>query len=74
MLEQFEQTGSDALAELQKVGDPAALEDYRIKYLGRKGLITQLLSQIGKLPPEQKPQAGQLANRIKKDVPARSSS
>ena len=68
MLEQFEQTGSDALAELQKVGDPAALEDYRIKYLGRKGLITQLLSQIGKLPPEQKPQAGQLANRIKKDV------
>ena len=68
MLEQFEQTGSDALAELQTVGDPAALEDYRIKYLGRKGLITQLLSQIGKLPPEQKPQAGQLANRIKNDV------
>jgi len=68
MLEQFENTGSEALAELQKVGDLTALEDYRIKYLGRKGLITQLLSQIGKLPPEQKPQAGQLANRIKKDV------
>jgi phenylalanyl-tRNA synthetase alpha chain len=68
MLEQFENTGSDALAELQKVGDPAALEDYRIKYLGRKGLITQLLSQIGNLPREQKPQAGQLANRIKNDV------
>ncbi|MHC4354932.1 MAG: phenylalanine--tRNA ligase subunit alpha [Planctomycetota bacterium] len=68
MLEQFEQTGSDALAELQNVGDPAALEDFRIKYLGRKGRITQLLSQIGKLPPEQKPRAGQLANRIKNDV------
>jgi len=68
MLEQFENTGSEALAELQKVGDLTALEDYRIKYHGRKGLITQLLSQIGKLPPEQKPQAGQLANRIKKGV------
>ena len=68
MLEQFEQTGSDALAELQKVGDLAALEEFRIKYLGRKGRITQLLSQIGKLPPEQKPRAGQLANRIKNDV------
>jgi phenylalanyl-tRNA synthetase alpha chain len=68
MLEQFEKTGSDALAELQKVSDLAALEDFRIKYLSRKGQITQLLSQIGKLPREQKPQAGQLANRIKNDV------
>ncbi|MHC4580839.1 MAG: phenylalanine--tRNA ligase subunit alpha [Planctomycetota bacterium] len=68
MLEQFEKTGSDALAELQKVTDLAALEDFRIKYLSRKGRITQLLSQIGKLPREQKPQAGQLANRIKNEV------
>ncbi|UCE48064.1 MAG: phenylalanine--tRNA ligase subunit alpha, partial [Phycisphaerales bacterium] len=68
MLEQFEKTGSDALAELQNVGDLASLEEYRIKYLGRKGRIAQLLSQIGKVPPEQRPQAGQLANRIKKDV------
>ena len=68
MLEQFEKTGSDALAELQKVADLAGLEDFRIKYLGRKGLVTQLLSQIGKLPRDQKPKAGQLANKIKKDV------
>jgi len=68
MLEQFEKTGRDALAELQKVADLAVLEDFRIKYLSRKGQITRLLSQIGKLPREQKPQAGQLANRIKNDV------
>ncbi|MHC4117484.1 MAG: phenylalanine--tRNA ligase subunit alpha [Planctomycetota bacterium] len=68
MLEQFEKTGSDALAELQKVTDLASLEEFRIKYLGRKGQVTQLLSQIGKLPREQKPRAGQLANKIKKDV------
>ncbi len=68
MLEQFEKTGSDALAELREVGDLGALEDYRIKYLGRKGRVTQLLSQIGKLPAEQKPQAGQLANKIKNEV------
>jgi len=68
MLEQFEKTGKDALADLQKVGDLKALEDFRIKYLSRKGRITQMLSQIGQFPPEQKPQAGQLANKIKKDV------
>ncbi|MHC4144994.1 MAG: phenylalanine--tRNA ligase subunit alpha [Planctomycetota bacterium] len=68
MLEQFEKTGNDALAELQKVTDLAALEEFRIKYLGRKGQVTQLLSRIGKLPPEQKPQAGQLANKVKNEV------
>ncbi len=68
MLEQFEKTGNETLAELQNVGDLAALEEFRIKYLGRKGLVTQLLSQIGKLPPEQKPQAGKLANKVKKEV------
>jgi phenylalanyl-tRNA synthetase alpha chain len=68
MLEQFENIGEQALAELQDVADLAALEQFRIKYLGRKGQVTQMLSQIGKFPPEQKPKAGQLANKIKKDV------
>jgi phenylalanyl-tRNA synthetase alpha chain len=70
MLEQFEQIGKDALAELQAVTDLKALEDYRIKYLGRKGSVTLLLSQIGKLPKEDKPQAGQIANKVKNDVTA----
>ncbi|MFC1634963.1 phenylalanine--tRNA ligase subunit alpha [Planctomycetota bacterium] len=68
MLEQFERIGKDALTELQKVINLSALEEFRIKYLARKGQITQLLSQIGKLPPEEKPKAGQLANSIKKEV------
>jgi phenylalanyl-tRNA synthetase alpha chain len=68
MLEQFKKTGKEALADLKKVTDLRTLEEFRIKYLGRKGQIIQMLSQIGKLPPEQKPQAGQLANKIKKEV------
>jgi len=68
MLERFEKIGKDALAELKKVAGLAALEDFRIKYLGRKGQITQMLSQIGQFPAEQKRAAGQLANKIKKEV------
>jgi len=68
MLEQFKQIGKEALADLKKVTDLRTLEECRIKYLSRKGQIIQMLSQIGKLPPEQKPQAGQLANKIKKEV------
>lgn len=70
MLEEFEKTGRDALADLKQVSDMAALEEYRIKYLGRKGLITRMLSQIGQFPPEQKPAAGQLANKVKNEVTA----
>ncbi|HUU20713.1 MAG TPA: phenylalanine--tRNA ligase subunit alpha [Sedimentisphaerales bacterium] len=68
MLEQFKKTGKEALADLKKVTDLRTLEEFRIKYLSRKGQIIQMLSQIGKLPPEQKPQAGQLANKVKKEV------
>jgi len=68
MLEQFEKTASDALAELKKVADERSLEEFRIKYLGRKGQITLMLSRICQFPAEQRPAAGQLANRIKKEV------
>jgi phenylalanyl-tRNA synthetase alpha chain len=68
MLEQFKKTGKDALSELKKISDMSALEQFRIKYLSRKGRITQMLSEIGTLPSELKPEAGQLANRIKNEV------
>ncbi|MHC4572995.1 MAG: phenylalanine--tRNA ligase subunit alpha [Planctomycetota bacterium] len=70
MLEKFEKVGVNARADLKKVSDLKSLEDFRIKYLGRKGQITQMLSRISEFPPEQRPQAGQLANKIKKEVGA----
>ncbi len=68
MLEQFEKIGKDSLAALQRINDLDALEKFRIQYLGRKGQITQMLSQIGRFSAEQRPQAGQLANKTKKQV------
>ena len=68
MREQFEKIRKEATDALQKVTDIAALEEFRIKYLARKGQITRMLSQIGQLGPEEKPAAGQLANKIKTEV------
>ncbi|MHC4338118.1 MAG: phenylalanine--tRNA ligase subunit alpha [Planctomycetota bacterium] len=70
MLEQFEKVGNDARADLKEVTDLAALEAFRIKYLGRKGQITEMLSQIGEFPADERRGAGQLANTIRKDVSA----
>ena len=68
MLKEFEKTAADALDDLKKVRDLPGLEDFRIKYLSRKGKITELLSEVGKVPAELKPQAGKLANTVKKQV------
>jgi phenylalanyl-tRNA synthetase alpha chain len=68
MLEQFENIGKEALAALKQIKDSQALEDFRIKYLSRKGIVTEMLSNIGQFSKEEKPQAGQLANKVKKEV------
>ena len=43
MLKEFEKTAADALEELKKVRDLTGLEEFRIKYLSRKGKITELI-------------------------------
>lgn len=68
MLNNFEKIGADALEEIKSVSDAESLEQYRVKYLGRKGLVTGMLSRIGEFEPSQRKEAGQLANRIKKEV------
>lgn len=70
ILKQFEEIGKQALSDLRQAQSLDELEQLRIKYLSRKGAVTDLLGQLGSLPKELKPQAGQLANRIKNEVAA----
>jgi phenylalanyl-tRNA synthetase alpha chain len=70
MLDTFHQIKDQALTDLKAVQDLDQLEAFRVQYLGRKGQVLQMLSQIGKLPPDQKRQGGQLANQIKQEVTA----
>lgn len=48
--------------------DPAVLDQVRVNFLGKKGLLTQQLKSLGKLPKEEKPKAGQLINLAKQKV------
>ena len=55
-----------ALAELERVGEPQALEAWRVAYLGRRsGSLTQALRGLGALQPEERREAGALANDVK---------
>jgi phenylalanyl-tRNA synthetase alpha chain len=57
-----------AKEEILKIADDHTLEDFRIKYLGRKGLITQIYAALATLPKEQKPLVGKGANELKNFV------
>jgi len=46
----------------------ADLDELRVHYLGKSGLLTAQLKQLGKLPKEQRPQAGQAINQAKRQL------
>ncbi|MBN1105720.1 MAG: phenylalanine--tRNA ligase subunit alpha [Deltaproteobacteria bacterium] len=54
-----------ALRELESVRESAALEKFRVAYLGKKGLLTSWMKRLGELSVEERPQAGKLANQVK---------
>ncbi|MGD9600868.1 MAG: phenylalanine--tRNA ligase subunit alpha [Gammaproteobacteria bacterium] len=61
-------TLADALVEIQCAETLADLEIARVRYLGRKGVITDLLKGLGRLPPEERPRVGNEINRLKESV------
>ncbi|MCM1363579.1 MAG: phenylalanine--tRNA ligase subunit alpha [Faecalibacterium sp.] len=68
MKKQLETIREIAKAELQNAATLADLDAIRIKYLGKKGELTGILKQMGKLSAEERPVIGQLANEIRSDL------
>ena len=57
--------------ELAQVKALPELEQFRIKYLGTKGAIKNLMTLLSKVPREEKPAVGQRANVVRDDVNAK---
>lgn len=68
MKEQLERLRSDTLGELDGIKAPKELEDLRVRLLGKKGTLTGLLRGMGTLPAEERPQMGQLVNRLRTEL------
>ena len=65
MKEQLAAIRQQALEAFQAAQDSAALDALRVQYLGKKGELTNLLKQMGKLSAEERPVMGQLANEVR---------
>jgi len=70
MKERLEALRADALQELGGVTDPNALNELRVKYLGKKGLLTEILRGMGALSAEERPVIGQVANDVRAAIEA----
>ena len=70
MMENLESLVEAALAEVAGAGDARALDDVRVRYLGKKGEISALLKSLGGLSAEERPKAGALINEAKQRVQA----
>lgn len=58
----------EAFRGLDAANDLGAIEELRIRLLGKKGLITLVLKDVGKSPPDIRPTLGKLANELKEEV------
>ena len=65
MKEQLANIRAQALSAFEAAQDLAALDSLRVQYLGKKGELTAVLKQMGKLSAEERPAMGQLANEVR---------
>ena len=68
MKNQLEQIRQQAISALDEATTPAALDELRVKFLGKKGELTAVLKQMGSLSAEDRPVMGQIANSVRADI------
>lgn len=68
MKEQLQTLEKEALDQINATEELSALQDIQVKYLGRKGSITEVLRGMGKLSKEERPVIGELANKVRSTI------
>ena len=70
MKKKLEELQAKAIAELNSAKNREEIQAIKTKYIGRKGLLTQILRALKDVSPEERPVLGQLSNVIKADLSA----
>ena len=68
MKEKLESIVENGLAEIEKSADLKALDEIRVKYLGKTGELTQILRGMKDVPPEDRREIGALANTVREKI------
>lgn len=65
---ELEQVRAEALGSIERATSLDGLQQVRVAWLGRKGVVTSLMKRLGELPSEQRPAYGQLVNRLRDEL------
>lgn len=65
MKEKLEQIKAQALNDIKNAASGDALEQIKVRFLGKKGELTSILKMMGGLSPQERPKMGQLANEVR---------
>lgn len=68
MKEKLEQIYKEAKEQIDKIDVTQGLNDLKIKYLGKKGELTEILKGMGKLSPEERPKLGSIVNEVRDSI------
>ena len=68
MLSELDAMEREALAELAAVADAAALEAFRVRWLGTNGRLRGAMDGLKTVPKEQKPAVGKRLNEVKASI------
>ena len=68
MKEKLDALREKALQELENLNAPKDLEEFRIRVMGKKGTLTEILRGMGGLPAEERPRVGQMVNELRQKL------
>jgi phenylalanyl-tRNA synthetase alpha chain len=70
MLDRINQIHDEAVAEIESAGTAASLEELRVKHLGRKAELPNMLRGVAQLPPQERGAVGKRANEVRRALEA----
>lgn len=68
MKEKLEQIRLNCLEQIESAKEQNILEDVRVTFLGKKGELTNILKEVGKLSQEERPLVGKIVNEIREEI------
>ena len=68
MKEKLQALRAEALELLAHAQTPKELEEFRVRFMGKKSELTEIMRGMGALPAEERPVMGQLVNEVRKEL------
>ncbi|HEY1555091.1 MAG TPA: phenylalanine--tRNA ligase subunit alpha [Kofleriaceae bacterium] len=68
MIANLEQLGDEFLAVIRPLGDEQTIRAAQAQFLGKKGKVSELMKELGKLPAGERPAVGAAVNKVKQTI------